>query len=176
MLHEQITSETLRELDTKRTKGIPLIVENNLYVSGINPPTVDEKPGKKPDNRITIPFAKMAVETLTGYAARSGDIQVSWDNVTTEDDESKKPGDDPYIKLRKEIAEDNDTDIETSELYEEAITQGVSYELFWVTGADEEAETVAEVQYKIIPNAEIALVWSSSLSVSLLFAKSFSSS
>ncbi len=173
MPHEQITSEILRELDNKRIKGIPLIIENELYVGGLNPPTIDEKPGKKPDNRIPIPLAKMAVETLTGYAARSGDIQVSWDNVKTPEDETKKPGDDPYIALRKEIAEDNETDIETSELYEEAITQGVSYELFWVTKADEESETVAEVQYKIVANAEIALVWSRDLKPKLKAAARF---
>ena len=166
-----ITSEILRELDSARQKRIPLIRENELYVSGINPPTIDEKPGKKPDNRITIPFAKMAVETLTGYAARSGDIQVSWDNIKTEKIDKAK--DDPYIALRKEIAEDNDTDIETSELYEEAITQGVSYELFWVTGADEESDTVAEVQYKIVSNAEISLQWSRDLKPKLLAAVRF---
>jgi len=164
----EITSKILNELDAIRIKQIPMIAENELYVSGLNPPTLDEKPQKKPDNRITIPLAKMAVETLTGYAARSGDIQVSWDNIKTKEDESKKPGDDPYIKLRKEIAEANDTDIETSELYEEAITQGVSYELFWVTKADEEAETVGIVEYKIIPNTEVALVWSRNLKPKLL--------
>jgi len=164
----EITSKILNELDSIRIKQIPMIAENQLYVSGLNPPTIDEKPGKKPDNRITIPLAKMAVETLTGYAARSGDIQVSWDNIVTPEDESKKPGDDPYIKLRKEIAEANDTDIETSELYEEAITQGVSYELFWVTGAEETDSTVAIPEYKIIPNTEVALVWSRDLKPKLL--------
>ncbi len=172
----EITSKTLNELDAIRIKQIPMIVENELYVSGLNPPTLDEKPGKKPDNRITIPLAKMAVETLTGYAARSGDIQVSWDNVVTPEDESKKPGDDPYIKLRKEIAEANDTDIETSELYEEAITQGVSYELFWVTGADETDSTVAIPEYKIIPNAEVVLIWSRDIKPSLLAAIRFTMS
>ncbi len=163
MPHTQITSKILNELDKIRINRIPMIAENELYVSGLNPPTLDEKPKKKPDNRITIPLAKMAVETLTGYAARSGDIQVSWDNILTPEDESKKPGDDPYIKLRKEIAEANDTDIETSELYEEAISQGVSYELFWVTGADETDSTVAIPEYKIIPNTEVSLIWSRDL-------------
>jgi len=171
----QITSEILKELDAERLTRVPLINENELYVSGINPPTKNEKPGKKPDNRITIPFAKMAVETLTGYAARSGDIQESWDNIKTPEDESKNPENDPYISLRKEIAENNETDIETSELYEESITQGVSYELFWVTGADEESKTVADVQYKIVPNAEIALVWSRDLKPRLLAAVRFQS-
>ena len=67
----EITSKILDELDQVRQAKIRLINENNLYVAGKNPPTLDEEPQKKPDNRITIPFAKMAVETLTGYAGRA---------------------------------------------------------------------------------------------------------
>ena len=67
-----ITNKILNDLDQRRQQKIVKIQENALYVAGKNPPTLEEKPQKKPDNRITIPFAKMAVETLTGYAGRAG--------------------------------------------------------------------------------------------------------
>jgi len=167
-------SKTLNELDQSRQQGIKLIQENDLYVAGKNPPTINEEPHKKPDNRIPIPFAKIAVETLSGYAGRAGDIKEHWENITTEAEEAKGQGaPDLYIELRKEIAENNDTDLETSELYETSITQGVAYELFWVTGADESDSTIAIPEYSIIPNAEIALIWSTDIKPKLQAAVRF---
>ena len=101
-----INDITIKEIDQHRQQRIRLIQENTAYVKGNNPATLNADPKKKPDNRITIPFAKMAVETLCGYAGRAGDITISWDNITTIKDESKNKKAatlDPYIDLQKQF-------------------------------------------------------------------------
>jgi len=160
-----IDDKTIKELDAIRGKRNLLIWENRAYVKGNNPETLNEAPHKKPDNRITIPFAKMAVETLCGYAGRAGDITINWENITTIEEEatSKKAAKlDPYIELQKEIAEHNEMELETSQLYEVGITQGESYELFWVS-EELKLSSMMTPEYKKIPNVEIVLLWSSDI-------------
>lgn len=160
-----IDDKTIKELDQARQRRNILIQENTAYVKGNNPETLNEPPNKKPDNRITIPFAKMAVETLCGYAGRAGDITINWENLTTIEEEatSKKAAKlDPYIELQKQIADHNEAELETSQLYEVGVTQGESYELFWVS--DElDLSGMVTPEYKKIPNIEIALIWSSDI-------------
>lgn len=154
-----IDNKKLIELDKMRDVKLPQIIENKAYVKGQNPETLNELPQKAPDNRVTIPLAKMAVETLCGYAGRAGDIQVHFENV---EDEEKDSTDDEYIVLRKRIAEHNEADLETSELYETGITQGKSYELFWVSD-DLNLPGMMTPEYKKIPNGEVVLLWSRDL-------------
>lgn len=160
----QLDDKTIKDLDDIRQQRMWLIRENTAYVKGNNPETLNEEPTKKPDNRITIPFAKMAVETLCGYAGRAGDITINWENITTIEEEakSKKAAKlDPYIEIQKQIAEHNEMELETSQLYEVGITQGESYELFWISTDTGGLDIMPE--YKKIPNVEIALIWSSDI-------------
>jgi len=157
-----ITDKIIKELDEQRQINNRRIAENEAYVKGRNPETLNEPAQKKPDNRITIPFAKMAVETLCGYAGRAGDIIEHWDNITTKEDEAKKPEDDKYIALRKQIAEYNETTLETSQLYGTGASQGVGYELFWVSD-DLALPGMMTPEYANIPNSEIVLDWSSDI-------------
>ena len=159
-----INDKTIKELDQARQQRNILIQENTAYVKGNNPDTLNEEAKKKPDNRITIPFAKMAVETLCGYAGRAGDITINWENLTTIEEEanSKKAAKlDPYIELQKDIAEYNEMELETSQLYEVGVTQGESYELFWISTDVNGIKFMPE--YKIIPNAESVVIWSSDI-------------
>lgn len=168
-----LDDKTIKELDQQRQRANMLIAENEKYVKGCNPETLNEPPQKKPDNRITIPFAKMAVETLCGYAGRAGDITEHWDNVVTPEDEKAKPGDDEYIELRKKIAEHNETALETSQLYEVGCSQGESYELFWTST---ELDGMITPEYTKIPNTEVVLVWSNDIKKKLTAALRFWSS
>lgn len=157
----ELTDKLIQEYDKRRQQRNIRIVENERYVKGNNPETIDEPAGKPPDNRITIPFAKMAVETLCGYAGRAGDITEHWDNTETTEDERNKASEDEYIKIRKEIAEHNESMLLTSELYNEGVSQGEAYELFWVS--EEMEELIKTPEFTKVPNCEIVLIWSNDI-------------
>lgn len=152
-----ITSEQITKLDSERQQRIPLIRQNEAYVEGDNPNTKDAKPQKAPDNRIPIALAKIAVDRMSGF---QGDIEVSWDNVNTPENEAEKPNEDEYIKARKEIFKHNETEIENIELRDNALTQGVAHELHWVSVGNN-GDIVPE--YTIVPDEEIVIVWSRDL-------------
>lgn len=165
----EITSKTLQELNKQRHRKSEQIKENNRYVKGENPNTLDALPEKKPDNRITIPLAKMAVDTLCGYAARPGDIQQFWELT-----DGETSPDDDYVTAQKEIAKHNDEHLETTDLYVSALTQGVSYELLWVSDKlTLPGSGTMTPEYKRIPNYEIELVWSEEIKPELLAAVRF---
>ena len=172
----EITNEILKELDQIRSQKMRMIQENNEYVKGRNPATLNEAPQSAPDNRVTIPLAKIAVDTLCGYAGRAGDIETFWENIVTVEEESdskKAAEEDTYIDLQRRIAEYNEAALETSELYQIALPQGVSYELLWVSDALDLPKGVMTPEYKWIPNQEIVLVWSTDIKPTLLAAARF---
>jgi SPP1 family phage portal protein len=139
---------------------------NFAYAHGKNPTILTEPVKKDPDNRIPIPLAKTAVSDMSGYAGRAGDttVKILDDGVTTEQREE-------YEKLVLSIAGHNKTDLETAELYEESLTQGVAYELFW-TSDDLNLSTVTP-EYKIVSALEIVPIFTSSLKPELSHAIRF---
>jgi SPP1 family phage portal protein len=167
MAEFRINAEQLKKIDSKRQTKIAKIKENDQYVKGKNPETLNEASQGDPDNRITIPLAKMAVETLCGYAGRAGDIQVNWELLEAKEDETgqEQAQEDEYINIRRQIAEFNEAGIETSELYQTALTQGVAYELFWVTTDKQNSEVPMGVtpEYKIIPNSQGVVIYSNDI-------------
>jgi SPP1 family phage portal protein len=137
---------------------------NFAYAHGKNPKILTDPVKKDPDNRIPIPLAKMAVTDLSGYAGRAGDttVKILDDGVTTEQKTE-------YEKLSLSIFEHNKTDLETAELYEESLTQGVAYELFWTSDDITELKTVTP-EYKIVSALEIVPIFTSSLKPELSHA------
>jgi SPP1 family phage portal protein len=139
---------------------------NFAYANGKNPTILTEPVKKDPDNRIPIPLAKTAVSDMSGYAGRAGDTTVKiLDDGTTEAEREE------YEKLLLSITAHNKTDLETAELYEEALTQGVAYELFW-TSDDLKLKTVTP-EYKIVSALEIVPIFTSSLKPELSHAIRF---
>ncbi len=139
-----------------------MIAKNEAYVLGENPYIMQRELKKKPDNRIPVPLAKIAVEDMSGYAGRAGSIDVTYDLVSTdtEDDE------DPFIGYMRTMDAYNNEDLETAELYEEVLNQGESFEL-WYT-SEEVNVTQITAEYKIVPNAEIMLVYDRSIKKKLI--------
>ena len=133
--------------------------KNTAYVEGKNPTIYEEAAKKKPDNRIPVPLAKSAVEDMTGFAASVGNIKIDFkeniDETNNEKDEREE-----YIELNKEIYNYNNSEIETTELYNQALTQGEAYELFWVSDELDVENGILTPEFALIDNSEVILIWS----------------
>lgn len=147
------------------------IAQNERYVVGKNPAILDKKEGKAPDNRIPTPLAKSAVEDMAGYAGRAGDVKTSYEEVNVQEEVSKEV--DPFIAYMNAMDTYNKVDLENSELYEESLNQGESYELWWTSDKKKLPGGLLTAEYKIVPNAEVLLVHSSDLKKELLSAIHF---
>ena len=159
-----INNDSLNALNEKRLMQNRQVTENREYVKGRNPITINAPPvKKKPDNRIPIPLAKAAVDKMCGYAGKTGLIQLSW--VREEGERDNDTDLDEYVATQKEVAEYNESDIEVSELYEEALSQGVAYELFWVTTRQNNPDIPLGTtpEFKIVPSGEIVPIFSNTL-------------
>ena len=99
---------------------------NERYITGKNSVMLHDKK-KTPDNRIPVPLAKTGIEDLAGFAGGPDALFISYDNITTEEDESQDKELDDYENVNKQIAEYNNAKNETAQLYTESISQGVSY-------------------------------------------------
>ena len=167
-----ITSETLNELDQSRKNRIAFIQENDLYVEGRNPTIINDPPTKKPDNRIPTPLAKIAVNRTCGFAGRAGDIKITWEDKETNDVDIDTPAEEQYNQIQKDVSEHNDSDLETSKQYKTALTQGESYQLFWVSD-NLDLPGMMTPEYTKVSNAEMVLVWSRDLKPKLTSAIRF---
>ncbi len=156
MYNTHMDSKQLNSIQSKLQERNTLYMSNLAYASGKNPTIINKQLQKDPDNRIPVPLAKMAITDMEGYAGRAGDtrVKVLDDGVT--EDQAKE-----YKELLLKIGEHNKTDLETAELYGEALTQGYACELFW-TSDDLDLKTVTP-EYKIVSVAEIVPIFTNSL-------------
>lgn len=148
-----VNSEDLDKLYTLMKERNLGIEENERYVRGLNPYILGQPVAKSPDNRIPDPLAKMAVETIVGYAGRAGDKTATVELVAK--DEAAK--DEPFIDFVRVSDAYNKIDLENSELYEESNIQGESYELWWVSNKKNFPKGLMTPEYKIVPNSEIVI-------------------
>jgi SPP1 family phage portal protein len=98
---------------------------NKRYALGQNPTIMDKDEKPAPDNRVPVPFARKAVATLQGYAAKDGYITYS------SDDE----GGEYAAGLKREVLDPNDEELQTSELFADSLTAGHAYEILRVDEA-----------------------------------------
>lgn len=129
------------------------IAENEQYVRGLNPYILGQPTAKSPDNRIPDPLAKMAVETIVGYAGRAGDKTATIE-LSTKDEADKE---DPFLEFVKTSDAYNKIDLENAELYEESNIQGEAYELWWVSNEMSLDSGLMTPEFKIVPNSEIVV-------------------
>lgn len=142
--------DRLLDLMVSRNLGIE---ENERYVRGLNPYILGQPVAKTPDNRIPDPLAKMAVETIVGYAGRSGDKTATIELVSKE--EAKE---DKFLEFVRASDAFNKVDLENAELYEESNIQGESYELWWISNEMSFPNGLMTPEYKIVPNHEIIVI------------------
>ncbi len=134
--------------------------ENGAYVKGKNPEIFKEPKGKDPDNRLAIPFAKMAIEDMTGYAARPGDIVITFDNTKTDDSDDKE---DRYNDIWRSWSSDNDDDLEISELYQNVQGYGKSYEIWWTEESELDDGVSIKAQWKRVWGGDVYIQYSEDL-------------
>jgi len=166
-----INSEDLDTLYSKMQLKRLTIAENERYVIGNNPAILDKQPGKSPDNRIPTPLAKSAVEDMTGYAGRAGDVTTAYEEVEVKEEVTDVVN--PFIEYATTMDTYNKVDLENSELYEESLNQGESYELWWTSNEKNLPGGLLTAEYKIVPNSEILLNHSTDLKQELLSAVHF---
>jgi len=155
-----MTEEQIAQYEKVWINKIPEIQENAAYVLGKNPTLYRKKPQKDPDWRVSIPLAKSTVEDLTGYAAKTGHIVVSYrqELAETEAEEALRK---TYEEVNKKIYVHNEAQLETSELYNQALTQGEAYELFWLSEGDDQKLFTPE--FAMVANEDMVLVYDGSL-------------
>jgi len=156
--------QTMKELHDQNARRQAAYRQNRSYFYGRNPWIESREQRREPDNRIAIPFAKMAVEDMAGYAAMPGYRTVEIDNIRTDASVQQDAGIDTYIQLVREIESANDSDRLTAELYQEALVHGRAFELFWYDDA---------VEFARVPENEIELVYDGSLKPELVGAVRF---
>jgi len=164
-----VDSKELEKLYTRLGKKNAKLNENNKYVMGKNPYIMGKAQGKKPDNRMPVTLAKMAIDSMAGYAGKAGNIKVTYDLVAKDTPDEN----DPFIEYMRAMDIFNDTDIEISELYEEGIEQGESYEIWWVSDKKSLPSGLLTTEYKIVPSEEMIFRYSSDLKKELLYAVHF---
>lgn len=161
--------DRLLDLMVSRNLGIE---ENERYVRGLNPYILGQPVAKTPDNRIPDPLAKMAVETIVGYAGRSGDKTATIELVAKEE----AAEDDEFLEFVRVSDAFNKVDLENAELYEESNIQGEAYELWWVSD-EMKFPNLMTPEYKIVPNSEIVVIKTTDLKsvneVAVHFTKDF---
>jgi len=158
--------DAYKELQSRAVK----IKMNEAYFEGKNPYILNKPVDKKPDNRIPIPLAKMAVEKMAGYAGRKGDI-VSQYSKTGENNDADN---DTFLDYIRAMNIYNDEELETSELYEEMLIQGEAYEIWWVSNEMDLDAGLMTAEYKIVPTSSVYLKYSDDIKESLEYGIHFS--
>ena len=142
--------EDLRNLDLDKiykelTACKSEYMDNERYYIGDNTHIAEREPQRKPDNRVPTSFIRNLVDTMTGYAAKPGNIRQGFDDETTEQMDSQ---DSDFVRNMGYINEQNDEELYTAEQYEEVCLQGKSFEVFYTMPA-EDGDDLSVVPYFI---------------------------
>ena len=159
----ETTIEQITKAQEKLTAQSRSYAINEAYVKGKNPDILGKEPGKEPDNRIPIPLAKMAVEDLTGYAARPGDTTIRYESDSDKDNEAEKKKEDEYNLIIKSWMESNNDELELSEQYQKTLTHGNSFELFWTSESSEVSGIPIQPEWKRVDGNQIYIEYDNSL-------------
>lgn len=150
-----MTSDEIKKYQDTHIRELHEIKANGAYVQGKNPTLLRGSPKKNPDNRVPIPWAKMSIEDMTGYA---GSYQLDWDNISTDDDIE-----DEYIDIMRSIYEYNSADTLGIEEYKTALGYGHSYELMWTSDALSLRHGMLTPEFTIVRNSEMQIIYSDDL-------------
>ncbi len=157
-----LNESDIEKYEIVQIRKLPKISENEAYVLGKNPTIYKAPKMKTPDNRIPVPLAKSAVEDMTGYAATVGNIKMNYIAETDQTDQEIEKLEE-YKAINKRIYNHNNADLETTELYSQSLSQGESYELFYVSDALNLDSGILTPEFTIVDNREIVLVYSNSI-------------
>jgi SPP1 family phage portal protein len=149
---------TSAELDNlKNNIDLAEIAKNEAYYRGKNPPILEEKNKKKPDNKIPVALGYRLISNLSGFAARTGDIFINQVSEAKEDTDQSD-----FEKKRQELDKKNNGLLLNSQLYVDTLKQGISYDLVWTE--KKEGSEVFDIKYAQIPNYQAVPIWDNELS------------
>ena len=137
---------------------------NEAYYEGNNVLILSKNPQRKPDNRVPTAFARLLVDTITGYAGRAGNIRYEY---TDQQDEKSEQNTIDFTDLMQEIYSENNEALYTSEQYEEVAIQGNSFEVFYTEESDSPNITIMP-KFVLVPKNQFAPIYSSHADRSLI--------
>ena len=111
--------EELSELIRKHKPLSTRYYDQKSYKLGMNAGIFQQVNKPDPDNRIPVPFIRRALKLIKGYFAKVGNISYHSDGSTW------------FADNLQQIYNNNNEQIETGVLFEDAITYGSSFELHW---------------------------------------------
>ena len=121
-----ITSDELKKYIDGNATRLSQLSNQADYVRGRNPSILKPYPKEEPDNRIPVPFARRAINMVTGYMFKEGNIVYSGSG---------------YDQELKDIFDANDEGLLDLEEAACALAHGLAYELHWTEhGQDQFAQ------------------------------------
>jgi len=111
-----MTSQQLEKICEKIESKENWFHERDAYAKGINPVIYQELPKAAPDFRISVPFARKAIQQFSGYMMRSGSITYSGGF---------------FESTLKPIFDANDEELVSAMEFVSALKYGVTYELHY---------------------------------------------
>lgn len=122
--------------------------DQKSYKIGENAGILQLEPQPEPDNRIPVPIIRRATKLTKGYFAKVGNI-------------SYADKDGWFESQLADIYDKNDEELETSAVFEDAITYGRAFELHWFDETD-------GFQFAVIPIAQCIPIYSDDLKPKLI--------
>lgn len=121
--------------------------DQKSYKIGENAAIQQLDPKPAPDNRIPVPFIRRATKLIKGYFAKVGNITYSDDGW--------------FAETLADIFNQNDEELETASMFEDAICYGKAFELHWYS-KDE------SFQFCVIPVSQCIPIYSDDLKKKLI--------
>jgi len=153
-------SKELQEIYAVQTARVTKYKINQAYVRGKNPTIIANATGDDPDNRLPIPLGKVAVDNMVGYMMPPGEPDIFYQLTDATEDWSAKG--DEYNAQIKIWREYNDDHLVIAETVNEAMSQGVAYEVWWTSASDEPGFPVRP-EWVLVPASQIYIKWSNTL-------------
>lgn len=153
-------SKELQEIYAVQTARVTKYKINQAYVRGKNPTIIANATGDDPDNRLPIPLGKVAVDNMVGYMMPPGEPDIFYQLTDATEDWSAKG--DEYNAQIKIWREYNDDHLVIAETVNEAMSQGIAYEVWWTSASDEPGFPVRP-EWVLVPASQIYIKWSNTL-------------
>lgn len=140
-------AKQLDEIIKNHTPLTTRYYDQKTYKLGDNAGIYQLGPKPAPDNRIPVPFVRRATKLIKGYFAKPGNITYS--------DEGW------YEEQLAGIYDENDEELETASMFEDAICYGRSFELHWYDEVD-------GFQFAVLPVGQCIPIYSDDLKKKLI--------
>jgi len=163
-------SKTLKQIYKAQTLTAKRYYENMAYVRGKNPTIFRNCTGDDPDNRLPIPLGKVAVDNMTGYMMPPGEPDVYYQLIDATEEWSGK--DDEYNQIIKEWRDLNDDQLHIGEVVNEALANGVCYEVLWASASDNNSFPLS-LEWALVSAKDIYIHWTNSLKPVMEYAIRF---